>query len=62
MGITNSKLLPNVEGNGGYKLQAKQSYNLGLPAPNGWNDNGLAKLDFSWELDFWGKNRAVFAA
>jgi NodT family efflux transporter outer membrane factor (OMF) lipoprotein len=25
--------------------------------PRGWNDYGRATLDFSWELDFWGKNR-----
>ena len=25
--------------------------------PRGWNDVGRATLDFSWELDFWGKNR-----
>jgi len=25
--------------------------------PHGWNDVGRATLDFSWELDFWGKNR-----
>jgi NodT family efflux transporter outer membrane factor (OMF) lipoprotein len=25
--------------------------------PRGWNDFGRVTLDFSWELDFWGKNR-----
>ena len=30
--------------------------------PQGWNDYGLATLDLSWELDFWGKNRAALAA
>jgi NodT family efflux transporter outer membrane factor (OMF) lipoprotein len=25
--------------------------------PHGWNDVGRATLDFSWELDFWGRNR-----
>jgi NodT family efflux transporter outer membrane factor (OMF) lipoprotein len=25
--------------------------------PRDWNDFGRATLDFSWELDFWGKNR-----
>ena len=40
---------------------------LQLPEPRGrdaqgWNDYGRATLDFSWELDFWGKNRAALAA
>jgi NodT family efflux transporter outer membrane factor (OMF) lipoprotein len=43
----------------------KQSYNYLTPAdltPEGWNDYGRATLDLSWELDFWGKNRAALAA
>lgn len=45
--------------------EQKQSYNYLSPAamtPQGWNDYGRATLDFSWELDFWGKNRAALAA
>src|SRR5262245_10075619 len=45
--------------------EQKQSYHyLSPPAftPQGWNDYGRASLDISWELDFWGKNRAAFAA
>jgi NodT family efflux transporter outer membrane factor (OMF) lipoprotein len=45
--------------------EAKQSYNNGIPAafvPHGYNDYGRITLDFSWELDFWGKNRAAVAA
>jgi len=45
--------------------EQKQSYNyLSPPAmtPQGWNDYGRASLDFSWEIDFWGKNRAALAA
>jgi NodT family efflux transporter outer membrane factor (OMF) lipoprotein len=45
--------------------EQKQSYNYLSPAamtPQGWNDYGRASLDFSWELDFWGKNRAALAA
>lgn len=45
--------------------EAKQSYNYLTPksmSPQGWNDYGRATLDFSWELDFWGKNRAAVAA
>ena len=30
--------------------------------PRGWTDYGLATLNFSWELDFWGKNRSALAA
>jgi NodT family efflux transporter outer membrane factor (OMF) lipoprotein len=45
--------------------QQKQSYNYLSPpsmTPQGWNDYGRASLDLSWELDFWGKNRAALAA
>jgi NodT family efflux transporter outer membrane factor (OMF) lipoprotein len=30
--------------------------------PHGYNDVGRLALDFSWELDFWGKNRAAITA
>jgi NodT family efflux transporter outer membrane factor (OMF) lipoprotein len=43
----------------------KQSYNDGAPkaaVPKGWNDVGQASLNFSYEFDFWGKNRAALAA
>lgn len=56
--------LPGVSANGGAE-RAKQSYNNGIPAdfvPQGYNDYGRLSLDFSWELDFWGKNRAAVAA
>ena len=56
--------LPNVGANAGLKDE-KQSYNVGIPAafvPQGYNAYGRATLDFSWELDFWGKNRAAVAA
>ncbi|MDP5238863.1 efflux transporter outer membrane subunit [Uliginosibacterium sp. 31-16] len=45
--------------------EAKQSYNYLTPksmSPQGWNDYGRISLDFSWELDFWGKNRSALAA
>lgn len=45
--------------------EQKQSYNYLTPramTPEGWNDYGRVGLDFSWELDFWGKNRAGLAA
>ncbi|MDB5455379.1 MAG: efflux system, outer rane lipoprotein NodT family [Caulobacter sp.] len=56
--------LPSVSANGGVE-RAKQSYNNGIPpefVPQGYNDYGRLSLDFSWELDFWGKNRAAIAA
>ena len=43
----------------------KQSSNNGVPpqfVPDGFNDYGRLALDFAWELDFWGKNRAAVAA
>jgi NodT family efflux transporter outer membrane factor (OMF) lipoprotein len=58
------RLLPNVSANG-YVVEQKESYNSGIPkafVPHGYNDYGRATLDFSWELDFWGKNRAAVAA
>lgn len=45
--------------------ETKQSYNYLTPrsmSPQGWNDYGRATLDFSWEIDFWGRNRAALAA
>ena len=43
----------------------KQSYHYLTPpafTPKGWRPAGQASLDFSYELDFWGKNRASLAA
>jgi NodT family efflux transporter outer membrane factor (OMF) lipoprotein len=57
-------LMPQVSANSSMTEQ-KQSYNYLSPAamtPQGWNDYGRSSLDFSWELDFWGKNRAALAA
>jgi NodT family efflux transporter outer membrane factor (OMF) lipoprotein len=45
--------------------ETKQSYNMGLPraaVPHGWNDVGLAGVGLNWQLDFFGKNRALLAA
>jgi NodT family efflux transporter outer membrane factor (OMF) lipoprotein len=44
---------------------AKQSYNLLIPRaslPQGTHGYARTTLDFSWEIDFWGKNRAALAA
>ena len=45
--------------------EQKQSYNYLTPSnvtPQGWRSYGQATLDFTWELDFWGRNRAALAA
>ena len=63
-GVARSANRPQVNANTSATEQ-KQSYNYLTPSaftPQGWNDYGRATLDFSWELDFWGKNRAAIAA
>jgi NodT family efflux transporter outer membrane factor (OMF) lipoprotein len=55
---------PQVSANAS-ATQQKQSYNYLSPramTPQGWNDYGRATLDLSWEIDFWGRNRAALAA
>jgi NodT family efflux transporter outer membrane factor (OMF) lipoprotein len=55
---------PSLTANGSAQ-ESKQSYNNGIPAafvPHGYNDYGRISLDFAWELDFWGRNRAAVAA
>jgi NodT family efflux transporter outer membrane factor (OMF) lipoprotein len=62
--VAGAPLYPQVTGNTSNTVQ-KQSYNYLTPrsaTPEGWNDYGRATLDFSWEIDFWGKNRAALAA
>jgi len=56
--------LPQLNGSAAVNQQ-KQSYNYLSPravTPQGWNEYGQAALDLSWELDFWGRNRAAVAA
>jgi NodT family efflux transporter outer membrane factor (OMF) lipoprotein len=63
-GIAEAATLPQVSANASITGQ-KQSQTYLTPrnaTPEGWNDYGRASLDFSWELDFWGKNRAALAA
>jgi NodT family efflux transporter outer membrane factor (OMF) lipoprotein len=46
-------------------VQQKHSYNYLTPremTPQGWDDYAAASLTFSWQLDFWGRNRAAIAA
>ena len=62
--IAGAALLPQVSANASATEQ-RQSYNYLTPksmTPEGWQDYGRATLDFNWELDFWGKNRAALAA
>jgi NodT family efflux transporter outer membrane factor (OMF) lipoprotein len=43
----------------------KQSYNNGIPAtfvPQGYNNSARVTLDFSYDFDFFGRNRAALAA
>ncbi|WP_037537537.1 efflux transporter outer membrane subunit [Sphingomonas sp. PR090111-T3T-6A] len=57
-------LLPSIDANASVS-EAKQSYHNGIPAafvPHGWNSTGNAALDFSFDLDLWGKNRANLRA
>jgi len=45
--------------------EGKQSYNYLFPkeaVPEGYKDYGQTTLNFNWELDFWGRNRAAIAA
>lgn len=44
---------------------AKSSYNMGMPkqfVPKGWLGTGQVALNFGFDLDLWGKNRAALAA
>ena len=62
--IAGGALKPEV-GAFGSVTEQKQSYNYLTPRaalPQGWNDYGVAGLNFNWELDFWGKNRSALAA
>jgi len=62
--VAGAARLPQVSANAA-AIEGKQSYDFLTPRaalPQGWNDYGSASVDFSWELDFWGKNRAAVAA
>jgi NodT family efflux transporter outer membrane factor (OMF) lipoprotein len=59
-----AELAPMITGTANAQ-EAKQTYNYLFPKaylPKGYQDYGLATLDFSWELDFWGRYRAAIAA
>jgi NodT family efflux transporter outer membrane factor (OMF) lipoprotein len=62
--VAGAPLIPEVSGTAAFN-EAKQSYNYLMPrlaVPSGWKDYGVATLNLSWELDFWGKNRSALAA
>lgn len=59
--LAGSALKPQVSANANISAD-KLSYNHLVPPPEGWNDYGRATLDFRWELDLWGKNRAGLSA
>ena len=64
MQTSGSALLPQVNANGSASA-VKQSYNNGIPrdfVPKGWNDTGDLFLGASFDLDLWGRNRALLAA
>ncbi|QKH38933.1 efflux transporter outer membrane subunit [Achromobacter pestifer] len=57
-------LYPHASLTGGM-TEAKPSTQTGAPvsdALRGWNDSARTALDFSYEFDFWGKNRALLAS
>src|SRR5579859_593417 len=63
-GEARAATLPTLTGNASYQ-SVKQSYNNGVPpafVPKGYNDAGRMTLDFAYEFDFFGKNRAALAA
>ena len=56
--------LPQVTASAEF-AEARQSYDFLVPRqalPQGWNGYGVASLNMSYEVDFWGKNRAALAA
>lgn len=59
-----SALYPQLTGNGQVFGQELSS-NYIIPSavtPSGWNYYGQTTLNFNWEIDFWGKNRAALSA
>lgn len=57
-------LLPQIGAEGAVSA-TKQSYNTGVPrefVPQGWNGFGNIAGTLEWQLDFFGRNRALLAA
>jgi NodT family efflux transporter outer membrane factor (OMF) lipoprotein len=64
LGQTRASLLPSLSAQASV-VEDKQSYNYGIPpsfVPHGYNDYGQTQLNFSYEFDFWGKNRNAVAS
>lgn len=63
-GSVQAGLWPTLQGQA-QAAESKQSYSQGIPpqfVPKGYNDTGGLQLNFSYELDFWGKTRSAIAA
>jgi NodT family efflux transporter outer membrane factor (OMF) lipoprotein len=58
---TRANLLPSVQLEGTAQ-HARLGDDLALPGLSGGHNVGFAALGMSWELDFWGKNRAALRA
>ena len=62
--VARASLLPSLTGQA-QVADVKTSYNNGIPpafTPHGLNGAGLVRLNFDYEIDFWGKNRSAVAA
>ena len=65
--VTGANLYPTIAADASAK-ETEQSKNQGFPKsfqplmPNGWHHSGAVTASISYELDFFGKNRASFAA
>jgi NodT family efflux transporter outer membrane factor (OMF) lipoprotein len=62
--MTGATLGPHVEAVAS-AAEVKQSYNFDIPpalTPHGWRDTELVGAGLDWQLDFFGKNRALLAA
>ncbi len=63
-GVTKASVLPTLSVNAKAD-EFKQSYNYLFPKaflPDGYADEGQVTLNFDWDLDFWGRNRAAITA
>jgi NodT family efflux transporter outer membrane factor (OMF) lipoprotein len=61
---THAAELPQVAADASITTQRQSSEYLSPKAvtPQGWHGYGRATIDFAWELDLWGRNRAALAA
>ncbi len=62
--LVGSALQPQINADASASVQ-KQSYNYSMPdylTPHGTHGYASMALNFGWELDFWGKNRAALKA